>query len=139
MLNGDEFLATTGYALASDRQVYVPDYNFAIGSNYRVPIGPDALVFDGGIVAKGSRIGDSLDANSVPVLQAYNIVNSSISWEHQGFVLSFFINNVFDETYIESYLDKSLLTRAGLGPPVAANLVLQGDRRCYGVRGSYKF
>ena len=139
VLNDDEFVATTGYALASNRQVFVPDYNFDVGTNYRVPIGSDALVFDGSVVAKGSRVADSLDATSVPVLQPYNIVNSSVSWEHQKLLLSLFVNNLFDETYIESYLDKSLLTRAGVPPPIAANLVIQGDRRRYGVRASYKF
>jgi iron complex outermembrane receptor protein len=49
-----------------------------------------------------------------------------------------FGTNLFNTKFIESYIDKSALVRAGLAP-LASNLAIQGDRRRYGVRASFRF
>jgi iron complex outermembrane receptor protein len=89
-------------------------------------------------VAKGSRTGSSLDPNFVPVLESYTLVNASIAWQHKAWTVALFGTNLTDDKYMETYLDKSLLERAGLGP-LSQNLVIQGDRRRIGIRASFRF
>jgi iron complex outermembrane receptor protein len=96
-------------------------------------------VFDAGIFGKGSRYGSSLDPNVAPKLSAYSIVNGSIALRlSSGITVAAFATNLFNTKYIESYIDKSALVRAGLAA-LASNLAIQGDRRRYGIRASVKF
>ena len=55
-----------------------------------------------------------------------------------GFSIGIFGTNLFNQKYIESYIDKSALVKAGLAA-IASDLAIQGDRRRYGVRASLKF
>jgi iron complex outermembrane recepter protein len=138
--NQDEFQTTTGYRLPGDQIPFVPNWNFLLGSRVTVPLlSKDILVLDTNVVAKGERAADSLDATSRPVLAAYDLVNGSLAWQHDALEIALFANNIFDAPYIESYLDKSLLERAGIAPPIAANLAIQGERRRYGLRAGYRF
>jgi iron complex outermembrane receptor protein len=135
-----EFIQTTGYALPGDRVLFVPDWNFNLGTNVKVPLGAhDSLIFDASVIGKGDRTGSSLDANSEPVMPSYYLVNSTLAWQHDNFTLGVFGTNLADEKYQEVYLDKSLLSRAGLPPFLVNNLTIQGDRRRIGVRASYRF
>jgi iron complex outermembrane receptor protein len=137
--DNSEFVNTTGYALAGDRILFVPDWNFNLGTNYRVALGADdALVFDAAAVAKGSRTGSSLDSAFTPVMESYTLVNASIAWQHKEWTVALFGTNLANEKYMETYLDKSVLQRAGLGP-LSQNLVIQGDRRRMGIRASFRF
>jgi len=138
--NSQEFEQTTGYAYAGDRVAFVPAWNFLAGTNYRLAIDADnSVTFDANVVAKGKRAGDSLNIASQPVLSAYYLANGSIAWDHGRFELAAFTTNLFNAKYLETYLDASLLERAGLAPPIAANLAIQGQRRRFGVRGSVRF
>ncbi len=138
--NSDEFTQTTGYAYAGNRVPFVPSWNFLAGTNYRLGLGDeDSVTLDANVVAKGKRSGDSLDVNSQPILSSYYLANGSIAWDHGRFEIAAFTTNLFNSKYLETYLDASLLTRAGLAPPIAANLAIQGQRRRVGVRASVKF
>ena len=138
-----EYVALIGERLPSNRILFVPDWNFNIGSNYTVPLPhDDALVFDASLIGKGSRVGSSLDPATSPKLASYYLVNGSITLRiAKGYEVSVFATNLFNEKYIESYLDKSLLVKAtgALAPLVASDLAIQGDRRRVGIRASVKF
>lgn len=135
-----EFQQTTGYAYPGDRIAFVPSINYMIGTNIRLPIVDEqSLVLDANVAGKGSRTGLTLDASSIPVLAPYALVNASLAWQHKGFEVAVFATNLNDAKYIESYLDVSELSRAGLPPPIGANLAIQGSRRRVGLRGSWRF
>lgn len=137
--NDDKYFAVTGSRVSTDHIIFTPDWNFNIGSNYTVPVGDDALVFDANLIAKGSRFGSSLDPAVAPKLAAYYLVNGSIAYRlKSGIEVAAFATNLFNEKYIESYIDRSALVRAGLAP-LAQNLAIPGDRRRYGVRASVRF
>ncbi|MFC3051948.1 TonB-dependent receptor [Kordiimonas pumila] len=138
IVDGSEFEDVTGFALPSDRIIFTPDWNFSLGTNYTVPVGENQLVFDAGLVGKGSRMGSSLDPDVAPLLESYYLVNGSITMRFPKFEIAAFVSNLFNEEYLESYIDQSLLVRAGLGA-VAQNLGLQGERRRIGVRASIRF
>lgn len=138
--DASEFLATTGYPYAGDRIPFVPAVAYAAGGNYRIPVYDDqAIVVDANVVSKGRRYADSLDIASQPFLEAYRLVNASIGWQTKHFDIALFGTNLTDSKYIESYLDKSLLGRAGLPAPLVNNLVIQGNRRRVGLRGTIRF
>ena len=138
--DASQFLATTGYAYAGDRIPFVPDANYTVGGNYRLSLPRDqGLVFDANVVAKGRRAADSLDASSLPFLEPYYLVNASIGWQTKYFDVAVFATNLFDEKYTESYLDKSLLGRAGVPSFLVNNLVIQGNRQRVGLRGTVRF
>ena len=136
--NDAEYFAVTGTHVSSNRLIFTPDWNFNLDTSYTLPLGPDDVVFDAGVVGKGSRPGSSLDPNTSPILSAYYLANGSVTWKHNAFQVSLFANNLFNEKYIESYIDKSALVRAGLAF-LAQDLAIQGDRRRYGVRVGYRF
>ena len=135
-----EFRQTTGYDYAGNRIPFVPSLNFTAGVTDRVPLGSsDNLLLDANVVFKGRRQADSLDATRVPFLAPYALANGSIGWQHGGFELAAFTTNLFNSKYLETYLDSSLLSRAGLPAPLAQNLGILGQRRRVGVRASFKF
>ena len=142
--DSEYFNATGGAAgggihVSTDRIIFTPDYNFNLSTNYAVPIGSSSLLFDAGVVGKGSRIGSTLDPAVAPRLATYVLANGSITMKFSsGFSIGVFGTNLFNKKYIESYIDKSALVRAGLAS-IASNLAIQGDRRRYGVRASLKF
>ncbi|MEO7656519.1 MAG: TonB-dependent receptor [Sphingomicrobium sp.] len=134
-----QYFATTGVHISTDRLIFTPDYNYSFGTNYKVPIGANALILDASIVGKGNRIGATLDPNVAPRLSAYRLVNGSVTYRMgNGFEIGAFTTNLFNAKYLESYIDRSALVRAGLGA-IAQNLAIQGDRRRYGIRASYRF
>ena len=135
-----QYFATTGFHVSSDRIIFTPDWNFNIGTNYTVPLGSNALIFDANIVAKGSRMGSSLDPNVAPRLSSYRLVNGSVTFRlGDHFDIAGFATNLFNAKYIESYIDRSVLLRAGLPAPIARNLAIQGNRRRIGVRATARF
>lgn len=134
-----QYFKTIGVHVSSDRIIFTPDWNFNVDTDYTVPLGADDLVLTAGVVGKGSRMGSSLDPTVAPELEAYYLVNASAAWHHDGLEVALFGTNIFNEKYIESYIDQSVMVKAGLGPPIAQNLALQGDRRRYGIRASFKF
>lgn len=134
-----QYFATTGVHVSTDRIIFTPDYNYSLSTTYTVPIDSKSLVFDAGVVGKGSRIGSTLDPNVAPRLAPYSLVNGSITMKFaSGFSIGVFGTNLFNQKYIESYIDKSALVKAGLAA-IASDLAIQGDRRRYGVRASLKF
>jgi iron complex outermembrane receptor protein len=139
IINGSEYVQTTGLALPSDRILFLPDWNFNVDSDYVVPIGPGALDFDAGLVAKGDRKGSSLAPHFAPTLSEYFLVNGSITWRQDNWDVSLWATNLFDQKYWESYIDISALESAGLPPPIASNLGILGDKRRVGVSVTYRF
>ena len=137
--DGSEYTTTTTLPLPSNRILFTPDWNFYVNGGYTQPIGADNLRFDATVIGKGDRVGSTLSPASVPVLPAYYLTNASIAYNHEHLQIALYATNLFDTRYYESYLDKSLLTTAGFGGPLANNLGIQGDRRRVGVRASYKF
>ena len=137
--DGSEYVQTTGMPLPSDRILFQPDWNFYANASYTYPIGADDLRWDGTLIGKGDRVGSTLSPASVPKLDPYYLVNTSLTYTHGRIELSLFATNLFNEKYLESYLDSSLLTTAGFPAFLAHNLGIQGDRRRVGVRVGYKF
>jgi iron complex outermembrane receptor protein len=137
--DASEYVNTTHMPLPSNRILFTPDWNFFANASYTQPVGADSIRFDGTLIGKGDRVGSSLSSASVPTLDAYYLVNSSITYTHGRIELALFATNLFNEKYLESYLDKSLLTTAGFPAALSNNLGIQGDRRRVGVRASYKF
>ncbi|MFN6936118.1 MAG: hypothetical protein ACK4NZ_13335, partial [Tsuneonella sp.] len=108
--------------------------------NFTVPLIEDqALVFDANVVAKGDRVGASLDIASVPVLEPYYLVNGSLTWKTKIIDVGIWASNLFNEKYSETYIDSSALRRAGLPGPLVQNLAIQGNRRRVGLRGTIRF
>ena len=138
--DASQFRNTTGYAYPGNRILFVPDANYAVGTNVRLPFHDDqAIVVDANLIGKGSRTGASLDAASVPLLEAYRIVNASVTWQAGPIEVGAFATNLFDEKYLETYLDPSLLRRAGLPAPLVSGLAIQTPRRRVGIRGTVRF
>ncbi|MFS0773248.1 TonB-dependent receptor [Sphingomonas sp. 1P08PE] len=138
--DASQFQAVTGYAYPGDRILFVPDANYSVGTNLRLPFHNDqAIVVDTNVVAKGARTGGSLDAASVPILAPYYLVNASVAWQTGPLEVAAFATNLFDEKYVETYLDSSLLRRAGLPAPLVSNLAIQSPRRRVGIRGTIRF
>ena len=134
-----QYFATTGTRVSSDRVIFTPDYNFNLTTNYSVPLGENGLLFDAGVYGKGSRVGSSLDPAVSPRLSPYTIVNASVGLKlANGLTITAFGTNLFNAKYIESYIDRSALVRAGLAA-LASNLAIQGDRRRYGARATFRF
>lgn len=132
------YTATTGLTLASDRLLFLPDWNYFVSGSYTVPIGSDDLRFDATLIGKGDRIGSTLAPTDVPVLEEYTLVNTSLTLVHGDINVALFATNLFDEDYTEAYIDKSLLVQAGLAF-LATNLAIQGDGRRVGIRASVNF
>jgi iron complex outermembrane receptor protein len=62
-----------------------------------------------------------------------------VSWQAGPLEVAAFATNLFNEKYIETYLDASLLRRAGLPAPLVSNLAIQSPRRRIGIRGTVRF
>jgi len=137
--NGSEYEQTTTLPLPDNRILFTPDWNFDLNGSYTQPIGDDSLRFDGTLIGKGDRVGSTLTPTSVPVLPAYLLVNTSITYTHGHTQLALFATNLTNTRYFESYLDSSLLSTAGFPLALSHDLGIMGDLRRVGVRASYKF
>ena len=138
--NQDEYVAVAGYRLPGNHIPFVPDWNFALGANYKVFFdNGDFVNFNVSEIGKGARRGGSLDANVEPVLRPYVLTNGSISYHHGDLEIAAFVTNLFNKKYLENYFDKSYLARAGFTGPLVINLSIPGERRRAGVRATLKF
>lgn len=137
-----QFVATTGYGLPSDKILFTPDWNYNLSGTYAVPVnhGRDAVEFTAGVIGKGARNGSGLALVDVgPIeMESYTLVNAALTYRFPTVDVALFATNLLDEEYLESYIDKSLLQSAGLGP-LAHNVGLQGERRRVGLRATWKF
>jgi len=125
------YTATTGRLLSSDHLTFQPDYNFSINSDYVVPIGDDSLTFTLGATGKGRRLAATLNQTTPTFLEGYVLVNGQISFRHGPVEVSLFANNIFNQDYWESYIERTTLQLAGLP---ASDLGITGDRRRVGAR-----
>jgi iron complex outermembrane receptor protein len=130
------YTAVTGRVLASDRLTFQPDWNFSLYSDFVVPIGRDRLTLTAGLIAKGSRIAASLNQVTPTILDEYFLVNAAITYRAGLVELSVFANNLLNEEYFESYVERTGLAAAGLP---SFDLGLVGDRRRVGVRTRFEF
>ncbi len=137
--DGSPYFNTTGIPLATDRILFLPDWNFSTTASYLIPVGADDIRLDATLIGKGDRVGSTLDANFAPELESYYLVNASVSWTHDDLSVGLFATNLFDERFYESYLDSSLLSVAGFTGPLVHNLGILGDGRRVGVRLKYNF
>ena len=134
--NTDAYTATTGRLLSSDHLTFQPDYNFSINSDYVVPLGEDSLTFTLGATGKGRRLAATLNQATPTFLDGYVLVNGQISFRHGPLEFSVFANNIFNQDYWESYIEKTTLQLAGLP---ASDLGITGDRRRIGARVRFQF
>ena len=130
------YTAITGRVLASDRLTFQPDWNFSLYSDYVVPLGRDKLTFSAGVIGKGERLAATLNQTTPTFLDEYFLVNGSITYSTGPLELSIFANNLFNEDYFESYIERTTLALAGLP---ASDLGIVGDRRRYGIRAAFRF
>ncbi|TXS92132.1 TonB-dependent receptor [Parahaliea maris] len=134
-----QFEQTTGFSLPTDKILFVPDWNYYLAGNYILPVGSDTLTFNLSVTAKGEREGSSLSETFSPTLEAYYLLDSFIAYRHRGFELALFGKNILDEEYFESYIDQSLLQRAGLPAPLVSSLGIPGNKGRYGIRVKWEF
>ncbi|MDB5364279.1 MAG: TonB-dependent receptor [Rhodospirillales bacterium] len=137
--DGTEFFTTTRTTLASDRIIFTPDWNYNLDTSYVMPVATGSLVFDANVVGKGDRKGSTLSPTVSPTLASYTLVGASVAYRQGPYEIALFATNLFDEKYFESYIDSSLLVRAGLPASTITNLGIPGDRRRVGVRASFNF
>jgi iron complex outermembrane receptor protein len=139
VVDGSPFEELTGYAFPK-RLPFLPDWNFTVGVNAKLPIGRDQnIVADANYVYRGDRLGSTLDVASQPIMPSYGILNASLTYQTKVFDIAVFSTNLNNAKYQEIYLDASALRRAGLPDPFVQNLVTQGVRRRIGVRGTVRF
>lgn len=134
------FTDVTGYAYPGNKIPFVPDWNLSAGLAYNVNLpNGDQMALDLGVVAKGERGGATLDAASIPTLEQYALWNASLNWHHGQLSARLFAQNMTDEDYLESYIDGSLLARAGVPAVLVADLGLYGQGRRTGITLTYDF
>jgi len=132
--------------LGSRRLPFQPDLQGNINSDYVIPVGDGDLTLSAGIVAKGSRVGASLNPTTASVLKGYALVNGAVTYSIHGIEVSAFVNNLFNKRYMESYIERTTLanvfgplTDPTTGQPLASDLGIIGDLRRVGVRARVKF
>jgi iron complex outermembrane receptor protein len=132
--------------LGSRRLPFQPDLQGNINSDYVIPVGNGDLTLNAGIVAKGSRVGASLNPTTASVLKGYALVNGAVTYSIGGIEVSAFVNNLFNKRYMESYIERTTLanvfgplTDPTTGQPLASDLGIIGDLRRVGVRARVKF
>jgi iron complex outermembrane recepter protein len=130
------YTATTGRVLASDRLTFQPDYTFSLNSDYVIPFGEDELTLTLGATGKGRRLAATLNQTMPTFLDSYVLVNAQVSYRHGPLEFSLFANNLFNEDYFESYIERTTLQLAGLP---ASDLGIVGDRARYGARVRFNF
>lgn len=130
------YVATTGRTLASDRLPFQPDWTASLHADYAMPVGRHALVIGAGLTGKGKRLAATLNQSVPTDLDAYMLLDASISWRAAPLSLSAFVTNALDRRYFEAYIEKTTLRLAGLPP---SDLGLIGDGRRAGVRISFEF
>ncbi|MET0137729.1 MAG: TonB-dependent receptor, partial [Sphingobium sp.] len=131
-----EYSAVTRRSLASDRLPFQPDWTFNLHSDYAIPVGSDELIFGTGIAGKGRRLAATLNPTTATFLNPYYLVDASITYRRGIAEFSLFANNLFNERYFDSYIEKTTLQLANI-PPSDVGIV--GDRRRIGVRTSLIF
>lgn len=136
LTNDAIYTQLTGRTLSSDRLTFVPDWNFSLDTDYQVPIGNDTVTLAAGVTGKGSRLAATLNETTPTILKAYYLVHASITYRHNGIEVSAFADNLFDEKYFESYIEKTTLILAGLTP---TDVGIVGPGRRVGVRTIIKF
>lgn len=134
-----EFEAIIGYGLPSDRILFQPDWQGFVSANVTYPVGPGEVRADVTASYKGERVGSTLSPTVFPTLEGYTIVNVNLAYEWDGYTVSLFATNLFDERYYDSYLDQSLLAAFGFTGPLVHELGITGDRRRVGVRLAARF
>ncbi|QIB67392.1 TonB-dependent receptor [Kineobactrum salinum] len=133
------FRETTGFALPTDRILFTPDWNYYLAGHYVLPVGDNSLTFNLGLTAKGEREGSSLSETFSPTLKAYYLLDGFVAYQHGRFEVALFGKNLLNEEYFESYIDQSLLQRAGLPPALVSSLGIPGPERRVGLRVSMEF
>ena len=136
LTNTNAYTAVTGRQLSSDRLTFQPDWMFSINSDYTIAIGEDALVLSAGVTGKGDRLAATLNETTPTFLKAYFLANGSITYKTGPMEFSVFADNIFNEDYFESYIEKTTLQLAGLP---ASDLGIVGDRRRVGARVRFQF
>ena len=131
------YTQVTGRQLGSDRLSFQPDWNFSLSSDYLVELGGDKdLNFNVTAIGKGDRIAASLNETFAPVLESYILFNAQVTFRTGPVELSVFGDNIFDQDYFESYIEKTTLILAGLTP---TDVGIAGDKARYGVRARMRF
>ncbi|MCW3797617.1 TonB-dependent receptor [Sphingomonas sp. BN140010] len=136
LTNTDIYTELTGRTLASDRLPFQPDYNFNLNSDYTVPVGSGEVTWNIGLLGKGSRIAGSLSETAAPVLKAYTLVNTGLTYRTGPVEFTAFADNLFNKKFFESYIEKTTLILAGLTP---TDVGIVGEGRRYGLRTRLRF
>lgn len=130
------YFESTGRRLPSDRLLFQPDWSVHLETNYEIPLPHGELTLRGAVTGKGKRDASSFDQVEATVLDEYFVTDASVTYRLDGFSLSLFAKNLFDEKYFESYIDDSALLSLGLP---GSNLGVLGNPRTIGVRARYEF
>jgi len=130
------YFLITGRTLSSDRLTFQPDWNFSLFSDYAIPIGEDRLTLTAGVIGKGSRLAATLNQTTPTILDEYYLVNAQIAYRHGPVELSVFANNLFNEDFYESYIERTTIALANLP---ASDVGIIGDRRRIGARLRFEF
>ncbi len=136
LVDSTPYTLVTGRVLSSDRLTFQPDTTWSINSDYVLPLGDDTMTFTLGATGKGRRLAGTLNETTPTFLDDYVLVNAQLAYKTGGIEFSVFANNLLQEDYFESYIERTTLVLAGLP---ASDLGIVGDRRRYGARVRFEF
>lgn len=136
LVDSTPYTLVTGRVLSSDRLTFQPDTTWSINSDYVLPVGADTMTFTLGATGKGRRLAGTLNETTPTFLDGYVLVNAQLAYKTGGIEFSVFANNLLQEDYFESYIERTTLVLAGLPP---SDLGIIGDRRRYGARVRFEF
>lgn len=141
--DGSGYEEVVGKPLPSNRILFLPDWSGYTSTSYWWELFGNRLVADIGLTYKGKRNGSTTDPDSIPRLQAYQLLNASLTYRAANWEFALYGSNLTDEDYFQTYIDKSLLQDAlgpiALIPGVANNLGIVGDGRRVGARLGFYF
>ena len=118
----EDFTVNTGSVdvdLSGSEFAFAPHWTLAIGGNWR---------FGGGFVAnlnanyRGDAYSDTGVTQDAYAIKARTLVNGKFSYETERWSASLFVNNAFDEEYIQ--YNQATFNRAMLGAPRVIGVVL---------------
>lgn len=130
--NQDGWIEATGAPLGTDRLIFQPDWTVNLHTDYSIPAGAAVWNLRAGLYGKGEAVPatQKQPPESPPLMDAYYLVNASVSCTFKNLQVQLFGSNLTDEGYWYSFIDDSL---------TGFNLGIQGAKRKVGLQVMYWF
>jgi iron complex outermembrane receptor protein len=134
-LDGSGPSTTTGQDLSGRQMPNAPRYKLNIGGTYDILL--PSLPFDAFVQADynyQSKVNFDLLNNPLTVQKAYGLFSGSVGVNRDGYRVSFYVNNLFDQHYASN-----IYVASGGTAGLLAQYLDRNSRRYFGVRAGYKF